>query len=141
MRKTATVTITREGRDKGQVFVIEEMPASQAEKWAARAFIALAKSGVDVPEDIASAGFAGLAVLGLRALGGIDFALAEPLMDEMFQCIRIAESPSFVRNLTEDDIQEVATRLQLRAEVFALHTGFSMAGAGSQSTSMSSALA
>jgi hypothetical protein len=131
MRKTSTVTISREGRDQGKVFLLTEMPASQAEKWAARAFFALARSGVDVPEDIAEAGFAGIAVLGLKALGGIHFVDAEPLMDEMFACIRILPSaarPDIVRDIHEQDIEEVATRLQLRMEVFNLHTGFLPAG-------------
>ena len=33
-RKTANVTISAAGRDQGKVFVLREMPASQAERWA-----------------------------------------------------------------------------------------------------------
>jgi hypothetical protein len=36
-------------RDKGKRFKITEMPAMKAEKWAARFFLALAKSGIDIP--------------------------------------------------------------------------------------------
>ena len=131
-RKVQQVTIDAEGRDKGKVFIIREMPATQAEKWAMRAFLALAKSGVDVPEDVASSGLAGIAALGLRALSGLTFTDAEPLMDEMFSCIQIMPDPTrpdVVRILLEDDIEEIATRLKLRKEVLALHTGFFSAAA------------
>lgn len=130
MRKEIRVPITAEGRDKGKIFVINEMSASQAEKWATRALIALAKSGVDVPDDVANAGFAAVAVMGLRALGGLSFAEAEPLMDEMFACVSIqpGTDPKIVRPLLEQDIEEVATRVALRIEVFNLHAGFSIAG-------------
>jgi hypothetical protein len=126
-RKTLTVTIDADGRDQDKAFLIKEMPAAQAEKWAARAFLALAKSGVQIPENLASAGLAGIAALGIKALGGMAFEDAEPLLDEMFQCISIIPDPSrpgVVRALIEDDIEEVATRLRLRKEVFSLHTSF-----------------
>lgn len=137
MRKTIDITISAEGRDHGKVFHIEEMPASQAEKWAARAFLALSRSGAEIPDDVRSAGFAGIAVLGLKALGGMRFEDAEQLMDEMFDCIRIKpdkRNPDIIRSLIEDDIEEIATRVRLRAEVFGLHAGFSLAGLLSKPT-------
>jgi hypothetical protein len=126
-RQTKTVNITAKGRDKGKAFLLTEMPAAKAEKWAARAFLALAKAGVDIPENIASAGLAGIASVGLKALGGMDFPDAELLLDEMWTCIQIIPDPSrpeVVRALIEDDIEEVTTRLLLRKEVFTLHTSF-----------------
>lgn len=129
-RKTAEVTISEEGRDTGKIFLLTEMPASQAEKWATRAFLALARAGVEVPDDIAQAGMAGLAMMGFKMLGGISFADAEPLMDEMFRCIQIKpdrSNPAVIRGLIEDDIEEVRTRFNLRMEVLALHMGFSSA--------------
>lgn len=126
-RKTAQITISTEGRDCGKVFMLRELPASQAEKWAAKAFFALAKAGVEIPDDIASAGLAGIAAVGLKALGGMSFVDAEVLLDEMFTCVSYIPDPSkpqVVRGLIEDDIEEVATRLKLRKEVFSLHTGF-----------------
>ena len=131
MRKTKHVTIDAEGRDKGKLFLITEMPASQAERWAFRAFQSLARSGVDIQDNIAGAGMAGMAVLGLKALAGIPFFEASELMDEMFSCIRIVRDPAHPETampLMEEDIEEVSTRLLLRTEVFELHTGFSMAG-------------
>ncbi len=132
MRKTATITIDAEGRDKGKTFFLREMSASQAEKWAARAFLGMAKAGVEIPDDIASTGLAGIATVGFRAIGGMGFELAEPLLDEMFQCVQIIPDPSkpnVIRPLVEDDIEEVATRLKLRKEIFGLHVDFSKAGA------------
>ena len=127
-RKIATITIDAEGRDFGKVFKLTEMPASQGEKWAAKAFFALAKSGVEIPEDIANAGLAGIAVLGLKAIGGMSFIDAEPLLDEMFECVTYVPDPArpqVIRALIEDDIEEIATRLTLRKELFSLHVNFS----------------
>ncbi len=138
-RKTRHVTITEEGRDKGKVYLLTEMPSWQAEKWAARAFLALAKSGIEVPDNIAQAGFAGLAVVGFRALSAMHWEEAEPLMDEMMECVKIVRNPenaslAFPLQMDED-IEEVATRVKLRMELFELHTGFSLADAKSILTS------
>lgn len=128
MRRTATITIDAEGRDKGKVYLLTEMSASQGERWAMRAFLALAKSGFEVPPDIASAGLAGIAIMGIRIFGGMSFEDAELLANEMFQCISVMPDPArpeVTRGLVESDIEEIATRLRLRKEVFALHVDFS----------------
>lgn len=132
MRKTTTVTIDSQGRDHGKTFLLREMPASQAEKWAMRAFLGLAKSGATVPDGISEAGMAGIATLGFGVFSGITFDLLEPLLDEMFECVSLIPDPSrpqVVRALIEDDIEEIGTRLRLRKEVFALHVDFSEAAA------------
>lgn len=138
MRKTKVVDITAEGRDKGKRFLITEMPAMQAEQWAARAFLALAGSGVELPDNVEKAGIAGIAILGFQALGHARYELIKPLMDEMMQCIKIIPDPEraqYVRDLnfpppgdvnSEADIEEVNTIGFLRMEVFELHTGFSI---------------
>lgn len=126
-RKTLTYTVTDEGRDKGKLFILTEMPASQAERWALRALSALAASGIEIPDDIASAGLAGVARLGVQAFGGLPWEKAEPLIEEMFKCITIQpdpSKPSITRVLIEDDIEEVTTRLKLRIELFKLHMSF-----------------
>lgn len=139
MRKVQPVTITEAGRDQSKAFLITELSADAAEWWAIRAFLALAKSGVDIPEDIQGLGMQGIAVLGLQALGKINPLDAKPLLDEMWQCLTIVpdpqKNPTFARQLFPDDIEEVATRLKLRMEVLQLHTGFSLGGAQSTSTS------
>ena len=126
-RKTLIVVIDAAGRDLGKAFLIREMPASQAEKWAAKAFLGMARSGVEIPADIAEAGLAGIASIGIKALGGMRYEDAEPLLDEMFQCVSFLPDPvkpAIVRGLVEDDIEEVATRLRLRKEIFNLHVDF-----------------
>lgn len=129
-RKTKIVKIESEGRDKGKVFMLTEMPASRAEKWAMRAFLALAHAGVEVPEEMQGLGMSALAIIGLRALSRVSFAEAEPLMDEMMECVQAVPDPSkpaIIRGLYEDDLEEVASRAYLKSEVFELHTNFSVA--------------
>lgn len=135
-RKTLVVTIDAPGRDYGKSYLLTEMPASQAEKWAARALLALSRSGVEIPDSIASVGLAGLAYLGVKALAGLRFEDAEPLLDEMFRCVTFIPDPmrpNILRGLIEDDIEEVLTRLKLRSELFTLMTGFSTPAAPSTS--------
>ncbi|HEX7687348.1 MAG TPA: hypothetical protein VF453_06565 [Burkholderiaceae bacterium] len=135
-RREAFVTIDAEGRDKGKVFKLTEMPAAQAERWAIRAFLALANAGVDLPEDVATSGMAGIAVVGIRALGKLKWADAEPLLDEMMLCVSACPQPdnrTVVTGLFPDSIEEISTRLRLRKEVFLLHTGFSLPAAPSTS--------
>lgn len=131
MRKVKQISIREEGRDKGKVFILTEMSATKAELWAMRAFFALVHGGVEVPEDVSSLGMAGIAKLGLKALGGLPFEEAEILLGEMFDCVVYMPdvgNPDYTRRPLEDDIEEVATRLKLRMEVFTLHTGFSFDG-------------
>jgi hypothetical protein len=131
-RKTEVFTVSEAGRDLGKVFFLREMPASQAEKWAARCFLGMAKSGLEIPDNIGSLGLAGIAAVGLRAIASISFDLAEPLLDEMFACVQIIpdpKRPQVMRALVEDDIEDVLTRLTLRKEIFGLHVDFSKAAA------------
>lgn len=128
-RKQKDVTIALEGRDAGKTFRITEMPAVQAEKWAARALLAMSRSGVDIPEEAMSAGAATLLAAGLRSFTSMAFEDAEQLLDEMFGCIQFVPDPArkdVTRALIDDDIDEVATRLFLRGEVIEIHTGFSV---------------
>jgi hypothetical protein len=140
MRKELTLTIDTPGRDVNKTFYIREMSAIKAERWATRALLALLKSGIDIPEDIASAGIAGVAAMGIRAFGGINFADAEPLLAEMLACVLIVPDisrPQVRRALIEDDIEEVATLLRLREEVLSLHLGFSIGAYRSKLTAAS----
>jgi len=127
-RKVLEVAIQAAGRDKGKVFRITEMPASKAERWAARSLAALLSSGVDVPEGLLRAGAAALAHFGITVFARMDFDAAQPLLDEMMECVEIKPDPSkpVYRRLIEDDIEELATRFRLRAEVFQLILGFSI---------------
>lgn len=131
-RKTKTVTISTEGRDQGKAFYITEMSAFAAEKWATRAISAMARSGVDMPEEVLDAGMAGILVLGAKAILSVDFMEAEPLLEEMMACVQLIPDPSkpeVMRRVHEDDIEEVSTLVFLRNEVLEIHLGFSIAAA------------
>lgn len=150
MRKTNVVTISDVGRDYGKRFLITEMPAYQAEKWAQRALLALAHSEIDLGTAIMQGGIAGLAVAGLQAMQRLTFDEAEPLLDEMLGCVKMMPDPknmALTRDLvlntpetpempagTGDDVQEVQTFWRLREAVFDLHTGFFTRGTPSKST-------
>jgi hypothetical protein len=137
LRKTKLVTIDAENRDKGKTYLITEMGAAKAEKWAMRALLALMKSGIEVPEDAAQQGIAGLANVNLSSLGSIPFELAEPLLDEMMECVKIAPAAMPQgRALMEEDIEEISTRLKLRKEVLDLHIGFFYTGNQSESAAI-----
>jgi hypothetical protein len=130
MRREATVVIDAEGRDKGKIFRLTELPAEQGEEWATRALLALGKSGAEVPEGIFAMGMAGIAAVGIRSLLQLPWDVAKPLMQEMMACVQIQPGPDprVVRRMIPDDIEEVATRLRLRDEVIQLHLGFSVRG-------------
>ncbi|KCB33735.1 hypothetical protein ACLQ9R_01465 [Bordetella hinzii] len=134
-RKQKTVTITEDGRDKGKVFILTELSAYEAEEWAGRALFALMNAGVQIPDNIAEAGLAGVATLGMAALTKLPYDSAKPLLDKMMACVEIQPSANVTRRLIADDIEEVATLLTLRKHVLGLHMDFSMAAAPSTSGS------
>ena len=131
-RKTAIITIpTADGnRDSGKLFLLTEMYAMPAEKWAQRAFFALTNSGFDVPPDLAQSGMAGVALIGLQSLSKVRYEDAEPLLEEMMSCVKIIRNPNNLDLASplsfETDIEEVSTLMLLRMEVFKLHVNFSM---------------
>ena len=138
MRKEIDITITDPGRDEGKTFHIREMPATRAEKWAMRALLAVARSGVDLPDDFTGMGMQGIAIVGIRAITKITFEDAEPLLDEMMECVTIKpdpRNPGIMRALIEGDIEEIATLVTLRQEVINLHVSFFTKGDQSKSTS------
>lgn len=121
------------GRDAGKSFLLTEMDADRAEKWAMRALNALAASGLQIPD---GAGLAEIASVGLDSFRGLPWNETEPLLDEMFSCVQCVPDPNkrtaqyplgYPRPLAKGDIEEVKTRLKLRLEVLELHLGFSLA--------------
>lgn len=125
MRKTLKITIEDRGEPKR--FLITEMSATETENWAMEMFFAMANAGVDLPDDLEEMGFAGIAQLGLQALGSVPYEKAKPLLDKMMTCVQFLPDPTndaVIRSLVESDIEEVSTRLKLRREVFGLHTDF-----------------
>lgn len=136
-RKSETVRVPAwdGNRDSGKIFVVTEMPAAAAEKWAMRAFLMLKGSGERIPDNVQGLGMVGVAILGLNVFlqGSIKPGDLEPLMDEMMTCVKIIRDPKHPEVVTDivsdDDVEEVKTRLWLRSEVLRLHTGFSPAEA------------
>lgn len=132
-RRTTTITIDDEGRDLGAKFLLTEMPADQAERWATRALLALTNAGATMPDDVRDAGMAGLAAFGVQALSQLRYRGAvEELLAEMLTCVKYVPNKGPPLPLGEGDmcqIQEVKTFLTVRRALFDLHLGFSKADA------------
>jgi hypothetical protein len=145
VRKRNIVTIPSgdpdKNRDQGKSYLLTEMPARQAEKFAMRLVLALAAQKLIDPE-IARNGVAGLSHVTTDMLGGLSPDVIEPLLDEMLDtCVDYVGDPSkrddgrstvegrmvpISRPLIPDDIEEVTTLLLLRGRLIDLHTGFSV---------------
>jgi hypothetical protein len=135
-RTTLNYTVKDKGRDCGKVFVLTELPAAKAESWAMRAILALMAGGAEMPDNFEQLGMSGMAEMGLKMLSTLEWKVAEPLLAEMWECVQFMPDPSkphVVRKVFEDDIEEIMTRIKLRAEVWSLHTGFLKAVANSSS--------
>lgn len=123
--KEQIVTITAAGRDKGKQYLITEADPFRTEAWCTRAMFAAMNAGVDIPENIANAGLAGVVALGAKALGLVPYDAAKPLLDEMLTCVQYKVAGGVTRPLGFDgDIEEVSTILFLRKEIVTLHTDF-----------------
>ena len=134
-RYETTYIVTEDNRDKNKHFKIIELPTSQAEAWAIRALLAIMASGMQLPEGFERSGMAGMAELGIRALSRLKWDDAKPLLDEMFECVQYMPDPSkpgLLRKPLDVDIEEISTRVKLRAEVWNLHTGFLKAASPSK---------
>ena len=135
-RRTALVTIARDGRDKGGVFEIEEMAAFPACEWFLRAGQLLARSGTDIPADIGEHGATGFVALGVGAivsgLGKAPWHEVKPLLDELLTCVKAytapgAQVPIRAWAAITTQVEEAATFVQLYEEVLSLLVGFSVA--------------
>ena len=131
-RKTKTLVIDKEGRDKGKVFLLKEQSAYDAEKWALRLVEAGQKVGIDIPPHIANSGVAALQMMGIFIFASISATEREPLLDQLFDCITIIRDPShpamsfpLIRTGEDQDIEEIATLWTLQNEVIMLHGNFS----------------
>jgi hypothetical protein len=119
-------------RDTGKTFLLTEMSAAAAEKWAWRMMLALKGTSGHIDPAVQKLGIVGVAIAGLNAFlkAPVKPEEIEPLMDELLNCVTVCRDPHhpevFTKIVSDDDIQEVRTRLWLRSEVLALHTNFSM---------------
>jgi hypothetical protein len=127
-RKTMVLTLDSTfKRDEGKVFFIEEMDSYSGEMWGIKVMQGLIRSGVEIPDDIANMGLAGVARMSFAALGGMSFGDLQPLLDQMMACVKLIPDPSkpkVTRGLNASDIEEVKTRLYIKREVFKLHVDF-----------------
>lgn len=154
MRKIKVVTVTSgdrtSNRDFGKKFLIKEMPAKPAEKWADRCFLALAASRVDLPAGLSTPSPSGRGMRDIaslaRMVGNIRFPELEPLMDELMLCVRFLPDaadgkyrvpedavpfsiPLMDEGTESDHIEEIQTRHFLRSEVLDLHVVFTLPAA------------
>jgi len=135
-RKTKELTITAEGRDHGKVFVITEPSSDTSERLAGRFWIMLMRAGAQIPKDQRQAGMAGVAMFLSsdisEVLPYLNWDELEPLLDELMACVRYRHAPTHplqaIMAGESCQIDEIATRFQLKMEAFELITGFSLVG-------------
>ena len=143
-RRTEVVTITEENRDHGKSFLLTEMTADKAERWAVRALTHAMQNGAPMPPGMVGGqglSLAGLAAVGVFILVWIPYEKLEPMLEEAMRCVqfvvgdKIKPQPIHAGNLCQ--IHEVSTFVMLRKKLWELHLGFSMAEV-SQDTPLSS---
>jgi hypothetical protein len=144
--KVVEYTVQEEGRDQGKTFVITEMPARKAARWATKVLTALINSGMSISPEMASTGVAGLAALGLgfSTISRLRYEDAQALQDELLACVMWRSDPTHpnvLRPLGDDALEEMTTVFLLVKEAFNLHTSFLRAAAPSTSTQGSEAAA
>ncbi len=128
MREPLIITIEK-GMDAGKVFRITPMAARPGHRWASRVIFALMNAGVEIPENIADAGMAAIAVIGIKALGKVPFEVAEPLLDELLDQVSIIPDPSkpeIVRKWIDEDFEEAGTIFRLQKESLMVNIDFFM---------------
>lgn len=123
MLKTKEITIEK-GRDAGTQFLITEMPIIKADKWASKLLLALAGSGVEVPN--LNGGMLAIVNIAMSAFKNIPEDKLLPLLDELLDCVQIIPEGGKPRalNLDINDIQDLTTLWKLRKEVLQLHIDF-----------------
>lgn len=139
MITTKDVTI-EEGPDAGKVFVVKQMPLLRGDRWANRVALALCKSGVDIsglattdeegrPVFRGMLDMVGIVNIALRALGGVDDAVAQSLLDEIISDVKTRLPGGGERTLiVESDITSISTLWKLRIESIKVNLDFLTAG-------------
>lgn len=133
-RKIVEYKVEKANRDKDKVFVITEMSAVQGHEWATKALFAILNSGVEMSDEMAGMGLAGLAVMGMGAITKIPHAVAKPLLDELLHCVQIKQE-KVTRALVPEDFEEVMTIFDLQREVLSMHILPFISGGGHSSQS------
>lgn len=126
-RKSITVTLKDGAKDL--TFIITQMPATKLESWIIRAVLLLVGTGAEVPAgaDIKQAA-SYLKSKGLAALGGIDYAKVQPLLDELLTCCQRRCDGGALQEMTpatvDGVIESVTTLFQLRMEALEVNIDF-----------------
>lgn len=136
---TKDVTI-EDGADAGKTFIVKQMPLLRGDRWANRVALALCKSGVDIgglttTDESGNAVFRGLldmvgvVNIALKALGGVDDAVAQSLLDEVMQDVRFRLPGGSDRPVViESDITSISTLWKIRIESIKVNLDFLAAG-------------
>lgn len=139
MIATKDVTI-EDGTDAGKTFIVKQMPLLRGDRWANRVALALCKSGVDIgglttTDESGNAVFRGLldmvgvVNIALKALGGVDDAVAQSLLDEVMQDVRFRLPGGSDRPVViESDITSISTLWKIRIESIKVNLDFLAAG-------------
>lgn len=134
MIRTKEITI-EDGDDAGKVFLVNQMSLIQGDKWANRVALALCKSGVDLGAFTGGDGFKGMLDMvnitnaALKALGGVEDEVAQGLLDELLQTIKVRLPDGSTRSvILETDITSIATLWKLRIESIKVNLDFLMSG-------------
>lgn len=139
MITTKDVTI-EDGSDAGKTFIVKQMPLLRGDRWANRVALALCKSGVDISgltthDEKGNTVFrgmldmAGVVNVALKALGGVDDDVAQSLLDEVIQDVRLRLPNGAERPLVlETDVTSIATLWKLRIESIKVNLDFLTAG-------------
>jgi hypothetical protein len=139
MRESVVVRVPEfpgtRNRDKDKLFRLTEWPAAKAENWGLRMMLAANSGAGELPLNLSGIGLDGIAILGINTFlrGNIAPGTLIPLLDELLQCVRYIRDqskPHLDSDLvSDDDVEEVATRMWLRGEVLSLHLNFSVSAA------------
>lgn len=124
-------------------FVISKMPLIQGDRWANRVALALCRGGVDVSGFLGGStdlsdikgmiDIVGITNTALKALGGIDDAEAQSLLDELLNYIKVKLSDGSTRSIViESDVKDIQTLWKLRIEAIKINLDFLMAGVTQQ---------
>ncbi|QCE34704.1 hypothetical protein FAI40_04690 [Acetobacteraceae bacterium] len=127
MRKTIEYLV-EEGADKGKLFFITRMSASDADKWALRFIKALADAGDTVRPDSLELGILGIDDKYFDLIGHVEESESEVLLEALLKCCQIKRDP---RNPSVEptkilsvDIEDAQTLSILRRKAYELHTDF-----------------
>ena len=140
MLKTKNITIDDNGNKL--TFVVRQMPALKAWHWCNKVILLLCEAGADIPLEN---GFTGAVEYirehGLGVLGKLDYAKAQPLMEELLQhCSRLVDrmETQVTPDSCEAYIEDVRTLYLLEKEAFVISLPFFKAGGASSTQDLQS---